>query len=106
MKRTKTPKKIPKRLWHYFWDVNVKKLNPQEKPYFVISRLLDKGSVEAVRWVRDNYLDEQIRETLQEYPDFSLRSGSFWGLIYKVSLSNIKCFQEPYRNTRKTLWPY
>lgn len=102
----KTLKKIPKSLHHYFWDVDVKKLDPKKKPYFVISRLLDKGNVEAVRWVRKNYSDKIISETLQNYRDFSLRSGSFWGLIYKVPLSQIKCFQEPYRTMRMTLWPY
>lgn len=102
----KTPKRIPKSLWKYFWDVDVKKLDPYEKPYFVISRLLDKGNVKAARWVRRNYKSRQIKETLQNYLDFSLRSGSFWGLIYKVPLTQVKCFQEPYLSTRKTLWPY
>lgn len=102
----KTPKRIPKRLWRYFWDVDVKKLDPREKPYFVISRLLNKGNIEAARWVQRHYVKEQVQETLQNYRDFSLRSGSFWGLIYKVPLSKIKCFQEPYRTSRKTLWPY
>lgn len=102
----KTPKKIPKKLWKYFWDVNVKKLNPAEKSYFVISRLLDKGNIQAIQWIRDNFSDEEVKDTLKNYRDFSLRSGSFWGLIYKVPLSQIKCFREPYRTTRMTLWPY
>jgi hypothetical protein len=98
--------KIPKSLHQYFWDVDVKKLNPDKKPYFVISRLLNKGNVEAACWVDGHYNRKLIKDTLQNYRDFSLRSGSFWGLIYKVPLSKIKCFQEPYRTSRKTLWPY
>ena len=35
-----------------FWDVDAKKLDPQNKPYFIINRLLDKGNIEAVKWVR------------------------------------------------------
>lgn len=98
--------KIPKSLHRFFWDVDVKKLDPQNKPYFIISRLLDKGNIEAAQWVRSNYDNQLIRETLQKYRDFSLRSASFWALIYKVPMEDIKCFQEPYRTTRKTLWPY
>ena len=98
--------KIPKSLHRYFWDVNVEKLDPAKKPYFVISRLLDKGNVEAARWVRDNYDDKTVRETLQKYRDFSLKSASFWSLIYKVPLKKVKCFQEPYLTMRKTHWPY
>lgn len=97
---------IPASLHRFFWDVDVTKLNPEEKPYFVISRLLDKGDVEAVKWVRKNYNSEIIKETLEKYRDFSLQSGSLWALIYKVSIEKVKCFQEPYRTMRKTLWPY
>ena len=32
MKKT-LPKRIPKYLYHYFWDVDVKKLNPQKYLY-------------------------------------------------------------------------
>jgi len=98
--------KIPKSLHKYFWDVDVKKLDPEKKPYFVISRLLDKGNIEAVKWVRENYEDDLVKETLQKYKDFSLKSASFWALIYKVPLNLVKCFREPYYSTRMTLWPY
>lgn len=100
------PTKLPENLYQFFWDVDPKKVNPSEKPYFVIQRLLDKGNVEAVRWVRKNFATEDIEETLKKYRDFSLKSASFWGLVYHVPLSQIKCFQEPYLTTRKTLWPY
>ncbi len=98
--------KIPKSLHRFFWDVDVKKLDPEKKPYFVINRLLDKGNVEAVKWVRKNYNDEIVRETLQKIRGFSLRSASFWALIYKVPIDKVKCFQEPYLSVRKTHWPF
>ena len=98
--------KIPKSLHRYFWDVNIAKLDPKKKPYFVISRLLDKGNIEAARWIKNNYNDETVREALQNYRDFSLKSASFWSLIYKVPLNKVKCFQEPYLTMRKTHWPY
>ena len=98
--------KLPKSLHRYFWDVDVKKLDARNKPYFIISRLLDKGNFESARWIRANYNNQLIRETLQKYRDFSLRSASFWGLIFKVPREEIKCFQEPYLTVRKSHWPY
>ena len=98
--------KIPPELHKFFWDVDVKKLDPSEKPYFVIQRLLDKGDVEAVRWVRGNFSDKIIQQTLKTYRDFSLKSASFWGLLYNVPTSQIKCFQEPYLTVRRSHWPY
>ena len=100
------PTNIPPSLYKFFWDVNPQKVNPAEKPYFVIQRLLDKGNLEAVRWIREHFKPTIIQKTLRDYRDFSLRSASFWGLLYHVPLSEIKCFHEPYLTTRKTLWPY
>jgi hypothetical protein len=101
-----TPSKLPKKFYQYFWDVDPKKLNPQKKPYFVISRLLDKGNIEAARWVRKRFDDELVKEVLQKYRDFSLRSASFWALIYQVPKTQVKCLQEPYLSMRKKHWPY
>jgi len=44
-------KRISRFLYHYFWDVDVKKLNPQKYLYFVINCLLDKGDIQAARFV-------------------------------------------------------
>jgi len=97
--------KIPKSLHKYFWDVNVKNLD-YDHPYFVINRLLEKGDIEAARWVEKNFSKEQISYTIKNFRDFSLRNASFWSLIYKIPLDQVICFQEPYRSMRKTLWPY
>jgi hypothetical protein len=105
MKKT-LPRRIPKYLHRFFWDVDVKKLNPQKYPYFVIARLLDKGDLKSIGWVRKNFPEEIIKNTLENYRDFSLRSANFWSLIYQVPLNKIKCFQTPYYQTRKKLWPY
>lgn len=40
---------IPDSLHRFFWDVDVKRLDPEKKPYFVINRLLDKGDIEAAK---------------------------------------------------------
>ncbi|KKP65341.1 MAG: hypothetical protein UR63_C0057G0004 [Candidatus Roizmanbacteria bacterium GW2011_GWC2_35_12] len=98
--------KIPKYLHQYFWDVDVEKLDIEKYPYFVVSRLLDKGNIEAVRWVKKNFNYNLVKKTLINHRDFSLKSASFWALIYKVPLTKVKCFQEPYLAMRRTHWPY
>jgi hypothetical protein len=97
--------KIPKSLHKYFWDTDVDKLD-FERPYFIINRLLEKGDIKAAKWVRKNFSEEKIIFTIKKYRDFSLQNASFWGLIYKIPLNQIICFQEPYRTIRRTLWPY
>lgn len=102
----KTPKKIPKSLYYYFWDVDVKKLDPEKYPYFVIARLLDKGNIKAVRWVRKNFSEEQIKETFFRIRDFNAKTGRFWSLILNIPEKQIKCLQPLYLKMRQTHWPY
>lgn len=93
-------------LQRYFWDTDLSKLDMTKKSEFVIARLLDKGNFQAVRWVIKNYSKQEIIKTLKTYRDFSLKSASFWALFYNIPLSELKCFQQPYRTTRTNLWPY
>lgn len=76
--------KLPQKLHRYFWDVDIIKMNPYKKPEFIISRLLDKGDIEAVKWVGKTFSKSKIKKTLLTTRDFSLRSASFWGLIYNI----------------------
>jgi len=98
--------KIPKSLHQYFWDVNVEKLDPKKKPYFVISRLLDKGNIEAIKWVRHNYQEDEIKETFRKIRDFNTKAGRFWSLFLKVPEEEIACLQPSYLKTRRMHWPY
>lgn len=98
--------KIPPSLYQYFWDVDVKRLDPQEKPYFVINRLLDKGNLIAVRWVVRNFPTKTIQETFKRMRDFRAKIGYFWGLYLHIPKENIVCLQEPYLKMRSMHWPY
>jgi len=98
--------KIPKSLHRYFWDVDIDKLDPKKKPYFIISRLLDKGNIEAVQWVRKNYRDQQVKETFTKIRDFNQKVGNFWTLFLKIPKNQVKCLQPSYLKMRRTHWPY
>ena len=57
------------------------KIDVRNKPYFIINRLLDKGNVEAVKWVRKNYSKKEIRETFTHIRDFNPKLVDF-GLYF------------------------
>ena len=98
--------KVPKSLHKFFWDVDVRKLNFENKPYFVISRLLDKGDVEAVKWVRKNYSDKKIGGAFTKLRDFNPKVARFWSLYLKIPEEDVVCLQQPYLKMRKMHWPY
>ncbi len=97
---------LPRSLHRYFWDIDVRKLNPQSRPQYVIQRLLEIGDDEAVRWVRKNYSEEQIRETIRERRGFSPKTAQFWASFLKIPQEEIRCLQKPYLKQHKTHWPY
>lgn len=97
---------IPKNLLHFFWDIDTEKLNPKEKPEFVIERLLDKGDANAVSWVLNNYSTQTITNTFETVRDFSPKIGNFWMLYLNIPKEKMLCLQEPYLKMRKNHWPY
>ncbi len=102
----KLPTHVPKRLWIYFWDVDVAKLNPSQKPYFVIQRMLDKGNTDCVRWVCRHFPKKTIADTFKTMRDFSPWTGNFWSLVLQIPHEQMRCLQQPYLNQRKALWPF
>lgn len=106
MIQRKLPSKLPVSFYQFFWDVDAKKVNPRTHPYYVINRLLDKGDLEAARWVVRNFPKEIIVETIKKMRDFSPWNASFWARMYNIKREEIKCLQEPYLTMRKQLWPY
>lgn len=97
---------IPKSFYPFFWDVDVKKIDPSKKAHFVVQRLLDKGDDNCIRWVRKNFSKRTIRETLTQMRDFSPWVGNFWRLFLKIPQEEVLCLQKPYLLMRRTHWPF
>jgi hypothetical protein len=97
---------LPKFLHRYFWDVDAAKLNPQKRSQYVIQRLLEMGDVQAIRWLRKNFSDEQIKETLKKRRGFSPKTSYFWTSYFHLSPKEIVCLQKPYLKQHKIHWPF
>lgn len=100
------PTKLPKELYHMFWDVDPLKINPSKKPYFVIQRLLDRGGTREIRWVEKNMGDDLIKETFAQVRDFTPSIGNFWSRILKIPKNKMLCLQPSYLKIRRSVWPY
>ncbi len=96
----------PSRFKPFFWDIDFEKLDPAKHQKYVIARLLDKGDFDAWKWVQTSFPKELIINTVKTMRDFSLKSASFWATIYDIPLNELICFQQPYLQTRRQLWPY
>lgn len=106
MKSAAIPTSVPASLHQFFWDVDAKKLNPRTHQRYVINRLLDKGNLEAARWVLKNFPKENIIDTFKTYRDFSPWNGAFWAHYLGIPEKEVACLQRSYLTLRSQLWPY
>lgn len=90
-------KKLPKELHKYFWEVDPNQVDVDSRPEYVISRLMDYGHSNAIRWMKNQYSETQIRETLHVRRGISRQSGRFWSLLLGLEPKEVKCLQKPYR---------
>ncbi len=106
MSKTKPLTALPESLYQFFWDVDPQKIDTYKNGSYVINRLLDKGDEQAVRWVLKNYSKEDIADTFKIKRDFSPKTATFWSLYLGIPKEKMKCFQKPFYQLRRQLWPY
>ncbi len=53
---------MPEELKKYFWDTKFEKLDIQKNKRYIISRLYCYGDLKALRWVKENYSNEDIED--------------------------------------------
>lgn len=100
------PTSIPKELHGFFWDVNASRVNPAKSPNYVINRLLDKGDLNAARWVLSSFPKEVIIGTLKTMRDFSPRSARFWATYLGIPHEEVVCLQPSYLAMRRKHWSF
>lgn len=100
------PDHLPVSLYRFFWDVDPATVNPRKSPQYVINRLLDKGNLEAARWVLDAYSDDALRDTLKTMKGFSPKSARYWALYLDVPEKEVLCLDPSYLKTRRSHWAF
>jgi len=91
--------KLPRKFYSYFWDVNPRKINLEEKPVFVIKRVLEYGETESVDWLKQIYGLKKIKHALLKTRDLSRKTGLFWAGVLGLEQNDLPCLQIPYHRT-------
>lgn len=53
---------MPEELKKYFWDVNFSELDIKQHKRYIIARLYCYGDLKAIKWVKDTYTLEEIKD--------------------------------------------
>jgi hypothetical protein len=75
--------KLPESFSGWFWDCDFSKLNPKKYKYYVIERLLEKGRMEQVKWVFDNYGRDEVKKIIEEPINLDKESVYFWKMYFQ-----------------------
>jgi hypothetical protein len=77
---------MPDDLRALFWDYDTDRLSWELSRHTIVLRLLEKGGLRAVRWLRQHLSDEEIREfiVLRRGRGISPRRLRFWSLLLEI----------------------
>lgn len=97
---------IPKFLKKYFWDVDFPKLSKKNHSKFIIERILEYGDEKAVKWMRNNFKLNEIKDVLCKSRRLSQKSANFWQFIFNLNKNKILCFKKSFQEKQRAIWKY
>jgi hypothetical protein len=84
-----------------FWDVDPATIDVDQNARYVIERILDLGNQNDVRWLLGQYPEKQIKVVISTSRRLHKKSAHFWGLMYHIPLTNIRCLHPVSRRTQR-----
>jgi hypothetical protein len=74
---------VPDSLKWLFWEVDFSKLDPVEHKAYLLSRILNRGDREAIKWMMDTYPKRQILNYINKHKrQLDARSLNFWAVTF------------------------
>jgi len=64
-----------------FWDTNPKNIDTEKHARYIIERILDFGRDDEVRWLRQYYTKELIREVVLKSRSLRPETKNLWTLL-------------------------
>lgn len=85
--RLKDSSHIPEFLFPLFWDCHPETVEVERHADFVMGRIMERGSLEAMRWLRETYSKDQMTAFLEKRGKrtLSARELNYWSLITGIS---------------------
>lgn len=84
--------KINENLKPFFWDVNIDTLDREKHKQYIISRMFNFGDDEAIKWVQEEYTDEEIENVARNSRNFTKKSAEFLKNIYNLEEDEMKFY--------------
>lgn len=83
IKELKREKSVPEEFYYLFWDTDPKKIDLKRNSRYVIEKVLEMGSLDALQWIQRIYPTNIIIETLEISRKITPKSRNFWAIWFK-----------------------
>ena len=96
---------IPEFLIPFFWDYDEKTVEINRHAYLIMARIMERGSWEAMVWLRKVYADEELTAFLQKKGTRILpaRELNYWALICGIPAETRRQWVKKAKE-RKSVW--
>ncbi len=97
---------LPSRFHALFWDCRPDALDTEAHAPFILERVLEYGSLTAVRWALETYGGPRIERFLRErgVRTLSRKTLSLWTVL--LGLEADPCFARSSLKASRTFWDY
>lgn len=81
-----TATELPEQLREYFWDYNPDQISWDRNRHTIILRLLARGGMPSIRWLRKHMSDDEIREFIirRRGRGIDPRRLRFWSVLVGI----------------------
>ncbi|MFQ5707812.1 MAG: hypothetical protein ACE5HO_10210 [bacterium] len=79
-----------------FWDCDIRTLSWEKHQNYIVSRVLQEGTWEAIQWLRATLGDHELKQWLinQSGADLDARKLRFWELILDLEPERVNAWIE------------
>lgn len=75
---------VPERLRSLFWDTDIRNVHLKRHARYIIERMLEFGSLDAINWLQRVYTLQKIIDVLDSSRALSEKSRLFWRLWFGI----------------------
>ncbi|HEY3304859.1 MAG TPA: hypothetical protein VGL70_15150 [Candidatus Binatia bacterium] len=89
-------RRLPPRLYRFFWDVYPRQIDLNQQSEYVIARLLEHGDLGAIQWVLKSYSKEHIANVVKRSRQLSRKTANFWRLRLAIPRATVYALKRRY----------
>lgn len=87
-----------------FWDTNYDQINWDDRPAYVIGKVLNYGTLADWQEINSYYGSDRIKELVTSIRDLNPKAMHFASLIFNLPLESFRCYT--LRQSTPTHWDY